>query len=210
MLCPAIIYTFIQHDKKSGGNIHRFLRHKKRIGGVEKRGQIIGKISIDERPAVINEKLRLGDWEADTVIGKGHKGVLVTLAERKSLKTLITHVGSKHAEPVTQAIIRLLSDEKDNVHSITIDNGKEFSFHGKIKEVLVCDNYFAHPYCWLERGLNENHNGLIRQYLPKGMALDKVEGEKIKFIQDRLNNRSRKTLGYKTPNEVYREMKLVP
>lgn len=214
MVCPATIYSFIQDDKNHGGKLHTFLRHKKpykkRTGSDEKRGQIIGRISIDERPEVINEKLRLGDWEADTVIGKGHKGVLVTLAERKSLKTLVAHVGSKHAEPVTQAIIKLLDDEKDNVHSITFDNGKEFSFHDKIKKALGCDNYFAHPYCSWERGLNENHNGLIRQYLPKGMALDKVTGEKIKFIEDRLNNRPRKTLGYKTPNEVYNEMKLAP
>ena len=214
MVCPATIYSFIQDDKESGGKLHTFLRHKKpykkRTGGAEKRGQIIDRVSIDERPEVINEKQRLGDWEADTVIGKGHKGVLVTLAERKSLKTLIAHVASKHAEPVTQAIIKLLDDEKKNVHSITFDNGKEFSFHGRIKKALVCDNYFAHPYCSWERGLKENHNGLIRQYLPKEMALDKVTGDKIKFIQDRLNNRPRKTLGYKTPNEVYNEMKLAP
>jgi IS30 family transposase len=144
------------------------------------------------------------------VIGKGHKGVLVTLAERKSLKTLIAHVGSKHAEPVTQAIIGLLSNEKDNVHSITFDNGKEFAFHGRVKKALECENYFAHQYCSWERGLNENRNGLIRQYLPKGMALDKVKESRIKFIQDRLNNRPRKTLGYKTPNEVFNEMKLAP
>ena len=112
----------------------------------------------------------------------------------------------KHAEVVRDAIVQLLLPEK--VHTITFDNGKEFAFHAGIKEALGSDNYFAHPYHSWERGLNENHNGLIRQYLPKGMALDKVEVEKVAAIQEKLNNRPRKMLGYKTPNEVYEAMRL--
>ena len=125
-----------------------------------------------------------------------------------SLRWPIDYVASKHAEPVTQAIIGLLSNEKNNVYSITFDNGKDFLFHGKFKKALECDNYFAHQYCSSERGLNENHNGLIRQHLLKGMVLDKVKGIRKKLFQDRLNNWPRETLGYKTPNEVYSEMKL--
>jgi IS30 family transposase len=130
------------------------------------------------------------------------------LAERVSKKTLIAHVPSKHAEVVKDAIIKLLQSEKKQLHTITFDNGKEFAYHAQVKMALGTDNYFAHPYQSWERGLNENHNGLIRQYLPKGMALDKVTAEEIILIQDKLNNRPRKLLGYKTPNEVYAAMRL--
>ena len=213
MVCATTIYKFIQQDKASGGELHKHLRHrkpyKKRTGSSETRGQIIGRISIDERPAIVDKKIRIGDWEADTVIGKGHKGVLVTLAERVSKKTLIAHVSSKHAKVVTEAIVKLLLPEKAKLHTITFDNGKEFAYHAQIKEALEVDNYFAHPYHSWERGLNENHNGLIRQYLPKGMELDKVTDEEILVIQNKLNNRPRKLLDYKTPNEVYDAMCLI-
>lgn len=210
IVCATTIYDFIKKDKAFGGDLYRHLRHKKpykkRTGSPDARGQIIGRISIDERPSIVDDKIRLGDWEADTVIGKGHKGVLVTLAERVSKKTLIAQVPSKHAEVVKNAIIKLLEPEKEYLHTITFDNGKEFAYHAQIKEALSTDNYFAHPYQSWERGLNENHNGLIRQYLPKGMALDKVTDEEISLIQEKLNNRPRKLLGYKAPNEVYEAM----
>jgi len=134
--------------------------------------------------------------------------VLVTLADRVSKKTLIAHVASKHAEVINDATITLLKSKKAFLHTITFENGKEFAYHAKLKEALGADNYSAHPYCSWERGLNENHNGLIRQYLPKGMALDKVTAKEIRIIQDKLNNRPRKLLGYKTPNEVYDAMRL--
>jgi IS30 family transposase len=211
MVCATTMYGFIQQDKASGGHLYKHLRHRKpykrRTGSPDTRGQIIGRISIDERPSIVDEKVRLGDWEADTVIGKGHKGVLVTLAERVSKKTLIAHAPSKHAEVVKDAIIKLLQSEKKHLHTITFDNGKEFAYHAQVKMALGTDNYFAHPYQSWERGLNENHNGLIRQYLPKGMALDKVTAEEIILIQDKLNNRPRKLLEYKTPNEVYAAMR---
>jgi IS30 family transposase len=213
MVCATTIYGFIQKDKASGGELHKYLRHrkayKKRTGSSETRGQIIGRISIDERPVIVDKKVRIGDWEADTVIGKGHQGVLVTLADRVSKKTLIAQVPSKHADVVTDAIVKLLLPEKKHLHTITFDNGKEFAYHAQIKKALGADNYFAHPYHSWERGLNENHNGLIRQYLPKSMALDKVTDEEVTLIQDKLNNRPRKLLGYKTPNEVYDAMCLV-
>lgn len=212
IVCATTIYAFIQHDKRTGGNLHAFLRHKKtykkRTGSPETRGQTIGRISIDQRTAIVDKKSRIGDWEADTVIGKGHKGVLVTLADCCSKKTLIAVVPSKHADVVRDTIIKLLHSEKAYLHTITFDNGKEFAYHAQITEALGADSYFAHPYHSWERGLNENHNGLIRQYLPKGMPLDKVTAEDVSFIQDRLNNRPRKLLGYKTPNEVYEAMRL--
>jgi IS30 family transposase len=212
IVCATTIYGFIQQDKASGGDLYKHLRHrkpyKKRTGSRDARGQIIGRVSIDERRSIVEEKVRIGDWESDTVIGKGHKGVLVTLADRVSKKTLIAHVPSKHAEVVKDAIIKLLKPEKDYLYTITFDNGKEFAYHDKIKQALGAANYFAHPYCSWERGLNENHNGLIRQYLPKAMPLEQLTNQQIKTIQDRLNNRPRKMLGYKTPNEVYDAMRL--
>jgi IS30 family transposase len=162
MVC-ATIYGFIQQDKDSGGDLYKHLRHRKPYtGSLEARGQIIGRRSIGERPPIVDKKIRIGDWEADTVIGKGHKGVLMTLADRVSIKTLIAHIASKHAEVDTNAIIKLLKSEKAYLHTITFDNGKEFAYHAKLKKALGADNYFAHPYCSWERGLNENHNGLIR------------------------------------------------
>ena len=213
MVCATTIYSFIQEDKASGGDLYKHLRHRKaykrRTGSLEARGQIIGRISIEERPSIVDKKIRIGDWEADTVIGKSHKGVLVTLADRVSKKTLIACVPSKHAEIVKDAIIKLLKSEKAYLHTITFDNGKEFAYHAKLKKALGADSYFAHPYCSWERGLNENHNGLIRQYLPKGMELNKVTQREIRAIQNKLNNRPRKLLDYKTPNEVYDAMRLV-
>ena len=196
MVCATTIYGFIQQDKASGGGLYKHLRHRKpykrRTGSLDARGQIIGRVSIDGRPAIVEEKVRLGDWEVDTVIGKGHQGVLVTLAERVSKKTLIAHVSSQQAKGVKDAIIKLLESEKAHLQTLTFDNGKEFAYHAQIKEALGADHYFAHPYHSWERGLNENHNGLIRQYLPKRMALDKVSDDDIALIQNRLNNRPRK------------------
>ena len=208
-VCLTTIYSFIKYDKASGGDLYKNLRHKKykkRSPSTDNRGKIRNAISIDERPEIVDEKKRLGDWEADTVIGKGHKGVLVTLTERYSKFNLIAHVKSKHADFVTQAILGLLEPYKGELETITFDNGKEFAYHEIVKEALQVDTYFAHPYSSWERGLNENHNGLIRQYLPKGMPLDKVTKPQVIEIQNKLNDRPRKLLGFKTPNEVYQEM----
>jgi IS30 family transposase len=211
-VCPGSIYSFIKKDKANGGDLHKNLRHKKykqRTGSPDARGQICNRVSIEERPAIVDEKVRLGDWEADTVIGKGHKGVLVTLTERVSKLNLIAPVPTKHAEGVTEAIIAMLKPYIKELQTITFDNGKEFAYHEKIAEALDVDTYFAHPYRSWERGLNENHNGLIRQYLPKGQPLDRVTKKQVIDIQTRLNQRPRKLLGFKTPEEVYAKMKLV-
>ncbi len=210
-VCPKTIYDFIARDKMNGGNLYKHMRHKKyrqRTGKPDPRGQIRNRVGIEERPDIVDQKKRIGDWEADTVIGKGHKGVLVTLTERVSKLNLITHVPSKHAEVVTQAMIEMLTPYQDDLHTITFDNGKEFAFHEKIAQVFDVKTYFARPYHSWERGLNENHNGLIRQYLPKGMPLDKVTQEQVMEIQNRLNQRPRKLLGFRTPEEVYTEMAL--
>ncbi|MDP0588860.1 MAG: IS30 family transposase [Candidatus Endonucleobacter bathymodioli] len=210
-VCPATIYQFIREDKAEGGCLYQHLRHKKykqRTGKPDARGQIRNRVSIDDRPGIVDQKIRLGDWEADTVIGKRHKGVLVTLTERVSKLNLVKRVPSKHADVVTKAIITMLKPYQSDLLTITFDNGKEFAFHEKIKKKLNVDTYFAHPYSSWERGLNENHNGLIRQYLPKSQSLDNVTDKEILDIQNRLNQRPRKLLDFKTPDEIYSEMAL--
>mgnify|MGYP001192447681 CR=1 FL=1 len=205
------IYQFVLEDKKNGGSLYKQLRHsgkkrKKRYGGSDRRGEIKDRVSIDSRPQSIEQRDRIGDWEIDLVVGKNHKGAIVTIVDRLSLLTLIAKVDSKHAELVTAATTDLLRRyKKHGAHTITADNGKEFSGHKEISKALGIDFYFAHPYSSWERGTNENTNGLIRQYLPKGTAFEAVNDERCHFIMDRLNNRPRKCLGYRTPGQVFEE-----
>ncbi len=164
---------------------------------------IKNRVSIDERPEIVDQKTRMGDWEGDTVIGKNHKGGLVTLAERKSRYVLAGPICSKHAEGVTAVTTRLLTPYKDKCHTITFDNGKEFAEHEKMAAELKADIYFANPYHSWERGLNENSNGLLRQYFPKGMELSDITEEQVQEAVGRINHRPRKVLGFKTPYEVF-------
>jgi IS30 family transposase len=201
------IYRYIYADKHSGGNLYRSLRcqkiRRKRYGLYSRRGTIPNQVSIDERPAIVDAKRRFGDWEGDTVIGKGHRGALVTLVERKSLYTVIRGVFHKTAKAVRGAVVDGLAPYIDWVHTITYDNGREFSDHEGMASDLDARIYFAHPYCSWERGLNENTNGLIRQYFPKDRDLTTVTEREIKQAMDKLNHRPRKSLGFRTPYEVF-------
>jgi IS30 family transposase len=201
------IYQYIYADQRSGGDLYRFLRcqkvRRKRYGIYSRRGTIPNQVSIDDRPAIVDSKRRFGDWEGDTVIGKGHRGALVTLVERKSLYTVIRAVLYKTAEAVRNAVADGLTPHKDRVHTITYDNGREFSDHEGMANDLEACIYFAHPYSSWERGLNENTNGLIRQYFPKDRDLRTVTKHEIKNAMDKLNHRPRKSLGYRTPYEVF-------
>jgi len=201
------IYQHVYADKKNGGDLYTFLRcqkqRKKRYGSNNRRGKIPNRIGIEQRPAIVDRKGRIGDWEGDTIIGKGHKGAIVSLVERKSIYTLLGKVERKKADLVADMEIRLLSPLRDRVHTITKDNGLEFSGHQKVARKLKADIFFAHPYSSWERGLNENTNGLVRQYIPKSRKFDTVTDEEIDFIMHRLNHRPRKTLGYRTPYEGF-------
>ena len=203
-----IIYLHIYQDKCNGGDLHQYLRcqkprRKRYASGQERRGSIKNRVSIDDRPDIVAQKIRLGDWEGDTVIGKYHKGGLVTLAERKSRYVLATPINSKHATGVAAATMRLLRGYKEKCHTITFDNGKEFAEHEKIASELQADIYFAHPYSSWERGLNENSNGLLRQYFPKNRDLTKIAEEEVQIAVNQLNHRPRKVLGFRTPHEVF-------
>jgi len=201
------IYQRIYQDKSQGGLLWRYLRcqkkYKKRYGLLERRGNIPNRLSIEERPSLVNERSRLGDWEGDTIIGKNHKQALVSIVERKSKLTLIHKVARKTAQAVRVAVIDLLKPFKNNVLTITVDNGREFAGHQEIAQQLEANVYFAHPYSSWERGTNENTNGLIRQYFPKHRDFSTITQEEINMVMNRLNNRPRKTLGYKTPNQVF-------
>ena len=201
------IYHHIMVDRQSGGDLYRHLRcrkkRKKRYGSNDRRGQIRNKVSIDERPPIVETKERLGDWEADTIIGKRHKQAIVSVTERKSRLSLIYKVEQKTSDQVTEAISRLLLPIKHNVHTVTSDNGKEFAGHEILTKQLGADFYFAHPYSSFERGLNENTNGLIRQYFPKDRDFTTITNEEIIRTIKKLNNRPRKCLGFKTPNQVF-------
>lgn len=198
------IYLHIYADKRRGGDLWRHLRcqkprRKRYASGQERRGTIKNRIGIDERPGIVDQKNRIGDWEGDTVIGKNHQGALVTLAERKSRYVLAAQVHGKHASGVTAAVTRLLRPHRGKCHTMTFDNGKEFAEHETIAAELNADVYFAHPYHSWERGLNENSNGLLRQYFPKGMELIAVTQEQVQWAVDRLNHRPRKVLGFIDP-----------
>ena len=195
------IYQHIYHDKCKGGSLWKHLRcrkkRRKRYGSYEKRGQIPTSTSIDERPQVVTDRSRLGDWEADTIIGKGRKGAIVTLVDRKSRYLRMGLVSQRTKETVKEMIISLLDDFP--VHTITCDNGKEFTSHEAVAQALGAKVYFAHPYASWERGTNENTNGLIRQYIPKDTKFSKLTHEDIAFVENRLNTRPRKCLSFTTP-----------
>lgn len=200
------IYRFVLLDKQAGGELYIHLRckkqRKKRYGSLDNRGQIKGRVSIDERPAIANERRRVGDWEADTVIGKQGGAVLTTLVERRTRHCVIGKAADKSAQQVKDAILRGLQPIDFLVKTITYDNGKEFTFHQQVNQELGTQSYFAHPYHSWERGTNENTNGLIRQYYPKGKDLSDISDAEIRAVMDKINNRPRKCLGYKTPNQV--------
>lgn len=211
-ISPECIYQHAYQDKANGGDLVSYLRcqkvrRKRYASGQERRGVLKNRIGIEQRPAVVEARSRMGDWEGDTVIGKGHQGVLVTLVERKSRYTLACQLDSRHSTKVTQAIIALLRPHRKDCKTLTFDNGKEFAEHEFIAKCLKAKVYFAHPYCSWERGLNENHNGLLRQFFPKATNLLKVSQDEVNDAVYRLNHRPRKCLGYRTPHEVFYRLK---
>ncbi len=202
------IYKFLLKNKENGGVLYLNLRHKnrkyrKRYGSIHSGGPIKNRIFIDDRPSIVNEKSRVGDWEIDTIIGKNRKKAIITMVERVTKKCVCRKVESKKASIVSKAIIDSLKPISDLVHTITSDNGIEFAEHERVKNELKSGFYFAHPYSSWERGLNENTNGLLRQYIPKGSDFNEIEDTQLDSIIDELNNRPRKSLDYLTPNEMF-------
>src|SRR6266404_1182484 len=201
------IYLYIYADKRRGGTLHQHLRsqkkQRKRYSGYIRRGQIPNRTSIDQRPKIVASKGRFGDWEADTIIGARHKRGILSAVERKSKLTRLRQLQTKAAAEMKDASVALSGPLADRVHTITVDNGKEFCEHELIALRLQARIYFAHPYASWERGLNENTNGLVRQYFPKKYDFARITNSDLQQVEDLLNNRPRKTLGYRTPNEVF-------
>ena len=206
------IYQHIYVDKKAGGTLWQHLRrpkkYRKRAGGRDRRGKIPNRRCIEERPAIVEKRSRIGDWEADLILGANQQGVALSLTERKSRFTLLRILAGKHAQPIREAIIALLKWDA-RIKTITFDNGKEFAKHEQIAAALNVDCYFAHPYASWERGTNENTNGLIRQYLPKDRCLKNISMVEEVKIMDKLNLRPRKCLGFRTPFEVFFDLPIV-
>lgn len=209
------IYQYAYANKARGGDLVNYLRcqkprRKRYASGQERRGVLKNRIGIEHRPAVVDRKKRIGDWEGDTVIGGGRKGVLVSLVERKSRYTLACPLTSKHSAGVTQAIVDLLRPHREVCKTLTFDNGKEFAEHEFIAGCLKAKVYFAQPYCSWQRGLNENTNGLLRQFFPKKRSLLKVTKAQVDEAVYLLNHRPRKCLGYRTPHEVFYNLPVRP
>ena len=203
------IYQHIYADHRRGGTLYKHLRQcrkkrRKRLGRKDRRGRIQNRVSIEERPPVVEKRFYYGDWEVDLVEGANHEGFLLTLVERKCGHLLMHPLGSKKADEVTTAIIVELWPFVGKIRSLTMDNGKEFSGHEKVAALLQTKVYFAHPYASWERGTNENTNGLIRQYLPKGISFRNLDMAVCKQIERKLNLRPRKRLSYAAPMD-YRD-----
>jgi IS30 family transposase len=205
------IYHYIYADKRAGGTLHLNLRcqklGRKRYGCYDRRARLQDRRSSAERPQIVDTKRRRGDWDADTIIGSSHRPAIVSLVERKSKLVRLGKVTRNTAELVGQAIREQL--QPLTVQTITSDHGREFAQHQRIARQLKADFYVAHPYSSWERGLHENTNGLVRQYFPKKSDFSKITDRQIKKVVERLNNGPRKTLGYKTPNEVFFKQPLV-
>ena len=204
------VYRYVQQDKLQGGKLFKHLRRGRRRyrkGSCAKRVLIPNRVGIEKRPAIVDKKRRFGDWEVDTVLGKQGTGAIVSLVERKSKLYLLRRVNAKSADDVRQAMIKMLWRYRRHVHTITADNGSEFCDHERVAKALKTDIYFANPYASWERGLNENFNGLLRQYIKKGTDLRTVTDAQIKQIERALNLRPRKCLGFKQPTVVFEEMR---
>lgn len=200
------IYQHIYQDKRSGGDLHTYLRcrkkRRKRYGSYRKRAVFAGfSKSIDERPAVVAQRGRIGDMEIDTMAGRNQRQAIVTIVDRKSKLLRMRKVVRKTAPVIAQVVCEELKDL--TVHTLTSDNGSEFAHFNQIANDLGAEYYFCHPYASWERGTNENTNGLIRQFFPKKTRFDRITAVQIKQVEDDLNNRPRKSLAYRTPNEVY-------
>ena len=202
------IYRYIWQDKHQGEQLYTHLRtrhksYRKRYGSNSRRGYYTGSTNISERPEIANKRSRIGDWEIDTVLGKEGQSVLVTAVDRKSKYLLMQLSPRKTSQTVLDTLLKMYKNIINKTHTITCDNGAEFSKFRLIEKKLRTKMFFCDPYHSWQRGTNENTNGLIRQYFPKSINFDLVHKKEVKLIMEKLNRRPRKTLGFKTPSEVF-------
>ena len=203
------IYRLIWRDKLAGGDLwcclrRRGKRYNKRADKTAGRGIIPDRVCISCRPKIVEQKRRVGDWEGDTMLGAGRRGALLSLVERRSKLLKLALLPGATAEATQRAIVRKLRPTRQRVHTITFDNGKEFANHKAIARALGSRTYFARPYHAWERGLNENTNGLVRDFFPKGTDFTTISAADVAMVERLLNARPRKTLGYQSPKEVFK------
>jgi len=208
-ISPVTIYNWVYRNRDEGGEFYKYLRqsHKrrrKRRAGEDRRGQMPDRRMIDERPDVVNKRNRIGDWEGDTVEGAKGSGFFGTYVDRKTRYTVAVKVDDKSADTVTKATLEAMKKlPPEKVRTMTFDNGKEFAGFKELERGLNMTGYFARPYHSWERGTNENTNGLLRQFFPKGMDFSRVDQSALDKAVELLNNRPRKCLNYRTPTEVF-------
>ena len=204
------IYRHVWRDKREGGLLYTHLRgarkrRRKRYGSYDSRGRLAGKRMISERPAAVEARRQMGHWEIDTVMGTGSKDCIVTLVERKTGLLLIGKLAGRTTEALNRRVIHLIKRQGGPFKTITSDNGTEFHAYQRIEGRTGVAFYFATPHHAWERGSNENTNGLVRQYLPKGRSMAGVSQPRCNAIARELNARPRKRLGFRTPLECYNE-----
>jgi IS30 family transposase len=205
------LYDWVWRQKGLGEQWHRYLRRaykkrRKRQESLERRGRIAGRVGIEERPGIVEQRKRLGDWESDRMEGSGSTAGLASHVERKSRYTVLAKLSDGKAATYNDGTIQAFFRHGDlPLRTTTADNGKEFAAHAELAAALGLDVYFARPYHAWERGTNENTNGLVRQFFPKGLDLRQVTARQVERVEHLLNNRPRKCLGYRTPLEVIRQ-----
>lgn len=201
------IYQYIIEDKKRGGDKYKHLRrkkkYKKRCVTEDRRGKLTNTQSIHDRPQEVDQRSRYGDYEVDLIIGANHKGGLLTMNDRRTGKVKIRKIDGKSSKHIAKLIVAALRGEKDRIHTITSDNGREFADHEYVSKKLDINFYFADPYSSWQRGSNENLNGLIRQYFPKKTNFDTISKEDVKRVENQLNKRPRKRFGFKSPIQEF-------
>jgi transposase, IS30 family len=163
-------------------------------------------LDFKERPKIVDEKTRIGDWELDSIIGAKHRGAITSIVDRKSKRKKLVLLEDPTAKATSDDIIKHLKPIKTHVHKLTFDNCKEFAKHAKITKKLEANFYFCKPYHSWERGLNENTNGLVRKYFPKGMDFSNATHQDLKNVKNLLKNRPNKSLGFLTPNQVFNQL----
>lgn len=204
-----LIYQYINDNRKSGGTLYKLLpcrgkKYKKRNIKTRKVWKKVPmRMYISDRPAKEKLKQEIGHWEGDTVESKGHRGGLGTFVDMKSKYVVIRKLRDKSSEEMKNAIVDSFKNCPELIRTLTVDNGSEFALHDDVRKELKSNVYFADPYSPWQRGLNENTNGLIRKFYPKGTDFSKISERDILKVQDLLNSRPRDILGFKTPKQVF-------
>ena len=208
------IYQHIYDQARKGNDLRGFLRHprktrRKRSANKDRRGIIPDRVFIDDRPCIVERKQRRGDWEGDTIEGAGKKGYVATFVDRKTKYLVAYTIEHKSAQELVRGARKAFrAIPKALRKTVTVDNGKEFAAHERLSQILEAKVYFAHPYHSWERGLSEHTNGLLRQYLPKNRSLLDLDPKELAKIVAEINNRPRKSLGYRTPREAFFKLPL--